>query len=415
MLDVAKLKKDFPIFDGKGGALVYLDNAATSQKPAQVINALSDFYGKHNANVHRGIYELSETATQMYEGAREKVARFIGARAPDEVIFTSGTTQTINLVAGMLAGVFGPGTAVLVTNAEHHSNFVPWQQVAKRTGAAFKVVAVDDNGAVSLDDFSRTIKSVQEQGLTVRVVAFSHVSNVLGTELPVKGIVKVVKELCGDDVLVVVDGAQAVPHLPVNVQGLGCDFYAFSGHKMLGPTGTGVLWGKRDLLEGLAPAIFGGGMINEVTQADTSWAALPQKFEAGTPNIAGAIGLGAAIDYLSAVGMANIQAHDADLAAYALEKLSKIAGVRILGPQSAQDRRSLVAFVVAGIHAHDVAAVLAQENVCVRAGHHCTMPLNRAFGAPASVRASFYLYNTRSDVDKLIAGLHKAIAILKTK
>ncbi len=413
-LDVKTIKKDFPIFED--GSLIYLDSAATSQKPVVVVDAVRDFYFRHNANVHRGIYRLSEDATSMYEAARKSVADFIGAKSEQEVVFTSGTTQSINLIAGMLAGNFiSLGTAVLVTNAEHHSNFVPWQQAAKRTGAAFEVMAVDGSGAVSLDDFSRAIKLVQERGLKVGVVAFSHVSNVLGTEFPVKGIVKLVRELCGGDALVVVDGAQAVPHIPVNVQSLGCDFYAFSGHKMLGPTGTGVLWGRRDLLEKFAPVIYGGGMISEVTKADTSWASLPQKFEAGTPNIAGAAGLGAAIGYLNNVGIENIRAHDADLVEYALEKLSEIKDVRIIGPRYAQNRRSLVSFVVDGIHAHDAAAVLAEGNVCVRAGHHCTMPLHASFKVPASVRASFYLYNTRDDADSLVASLHRAIAILKGK
>jgi cysteine desulfurase / selenocysteine lyase len=405
-MDTKELRKDFPILSRKinGRKLVYLDNAATSQKPKQVINAITAYYEKHNSNVHRGLHTLSEEATDMYEEARRKVAKFIRAAYPEEIIFTRNTTEALNRVNSSWAiNNLKKGDVILTTNSEHHSNLIPWQILAKYTEATLEFIEVNENGKIPLAKFEKVITD------KVKLIAISHASNTLGTIFPVKRICKLAKEV---GARVVVDGAQALPHMEVNVQSLGCDFYAFSGHKMLGPTGIGVLWAKKELLEKMEPYEYGGGMIRNVTTQDATWADIPDKFEAGTPNIAGAVGLGAAIDYLSDIGMENIREHEVKLNKYALEKLSMVGGISIFGPKDPQKRTGLIAFTIDGIHAHDIASVLSSEGVAVRSGHHCTMPLHKSLEIPASVRASYYLYNTSEEIDVLVKGIEKAKKIL---
>ncbi|MFZ5424274.1 MAG: cysteine desulfurase [Patescibacteria group bacterium] len=409
MINVDEIKKDFPILSRKVGdySLVYLDNAATSQKPVQVVEAISDYYLNHNANVHRGIHMLSEEATDMYEYSRTTVAQFINANKDSEVVFTSGTTEGLNLVAygwGML-NVF-EDDVILISGIEHHSNLVPWQQVAKAAKAKLEVIPFDITGTLLLEDIKNFLDLYENK---VKAIVISHASNVLGTITPIKDIKKLVSNY---NTKVIVDGAQAIPHMPVNVQNLGCDFYAFSGHKMLGPTGIGVLWGKQQLLEDMSPIKFGGGMIHEVAFTNSTWAKVPEKFEGGTPNIAGAVGLSAAIKYLNSVGIDNIREHEVLLTKYALEKLQGIEGLEILGPTDALKRTGLVAFTLKGIHAHDVAAVLNEQGVAVRSGHHCTMPLHTTLQIVASTRASYYLYNDKGDIDKLVSGILKAKEVL---
>jgi cysteine desulfurase / selenocysteine lyase len=401
------IKKDFPILKRKIGVndLVYLDNAATAQKPQAVIDALVDYYSNHNANVHRGLHTLSEEATEMYEEARKAVADFIGAAHPEEIIFTKGATESLNRVAiGWALKNLKKDDEIVVTDFEHHSNLIPWQEEARMIGAKVIVLDSDKNGEISLDDLKQKLS-----GGKVKLVAIAHASNVLGTILPVKEISKLAHE---HGALVCVDGAQAIPHLKVNVQSLGCDFYAFSGHKMLGPMGIGILWARKDLLEQMEPYEFGGGMIDVVSYTDATWAQMPEKFEAGTPGVADAIGLHAAIDYLKTIGMENIRQHEIDLNKYALEKLGDIKQVHILGPLDPQKRTGLVTFWVDKVHAHDVASVLNSMGVAVRSGHHCTMPLHKKLGLAATTRASYYLYNTKEDIDKLVEGVNKAIKIL---
>jgi cysteine desulfurase/selenocysteine lyase len=405
-MDPKKLKKDFPIFARKmnGNELVYLDNAATSQKPKQVIDAIVDYYENHNANVHRGIHTLSEEATQMYEDARKKIARFIGAKYPEEITFTKGTTESLNRI-NYEWGVenLKKGDVILVTEAEHHSNLIPWQVLAQITGAKLDFIEVDESGEISLEDFEGKLNN------NVKLVAVFHASNVLGTILPVKRICEMVKKA---GALVSFDGAQAVPHMKVDVQSIGCDFYSFSGHKMLGPMGTGVLWVRRELAEKMEPYEYGGGMIDTVKFDSATWADLPEKFEAGTPNVAGAVGLAAAVDYLEEVGMDEIRSHEIELNKYALEKLQKIKGIKIFGPLDPEKRAGLVAFDIEGVHGHDIAAILNSEGIAVRSGHHCAMPFHKKMGVSATTRASYYLYNTKEDLDKLIEGIKKARKIL---
>jgi cysteine desulfurase/selenocysteine lyase len=402
MFDSKKIKEDFPILNKKvnGKELVYLDNAATSQKPQVVIDAISDYYSSHNSNVHRGVHTLSERATDMYEDARKTAAEFIGATIPDEIIFTKGVTESLNMVAfGWAVAKLSKDDVILVTESEHHSNLVPWQAVAKKTGATLRVLKMNENGEIPMGVFKKELTD------EVKVVALSHTSNVLGTIFPIKEVCSLAKKV---GAVVSVDGAQAIPHLKVNVQSLGCDFYSFSGHKMLGPMGTGVLWGRKELLEEMNPYLFGGGMINTVSTTDATWAKVPQKFEGGTPNVGGVIGLSAAMDYLQTLGMDEIRKHEVELVEYAIKQLNGIEGVRILGPKEAEKRSGLVSFVLEGIHAHDVGALLSEEGVAVRSGHHCTMPLHEGLSISSSVRASVYLYNDKADVDKLIAGVEKA-------
>lgn len=392
-------KKDFPILNQEvnGHPLVYLDSAASSQKPIQVIEALRQYYESYNSNVHRGVHTLGSKATDAYEGAREKVRRFINARQVKEIIFTRGTTTAINLVASSYARTrLVPGDEIVLTPAEHHSNLIPWQQVAKQTGATLKYFPLESDGTLDLDKVKETITP------RTKLVAIQQVSNVLGTVHPIKEISQIVHQQGG---VIVVDGAQSTPHMKVDVQELDVDFFAFSGHKMLGPTGIGVLYGKEKWLEEMEPVEFGGEMIDYVDLYEASWKELPWKFEGGTPIIAGAIGLGAAIDYLESIGMEKIEAHDRALAKFAYEKLSQIDGLTIFGPKG--ERMGLVTFNLENVHPHDVATVLDAEGIAVRAGHHCCQPLMRILGVTATARASFHIYNDEQDIDRLVAGLQK--------
>jgi len=403
------IRKDFPILKRKinGNPLVYFDNAATSQKPQQVIDSLSEYYSNHNANIHRGLHTLSEEATEMYEEAREKVARFIGARYPEEIIFTKGTTESLNRVAVSWAlAKLKKDDLILLTDFEHHSNMIPWQEKAKVIGAKVDYFESDENGEITLAEVKKKFDIYAGK---VRLISITHASNVLGTIVPVKEICKLAHE---KNILVCVDGAQSIPHVKVNVQSLGCDFYAFSAHKMLGPMGVGVLWVRKELLEKMEPYEFGGGMIDEVTYEKATWSELPLKFEAGTPNVADVIGLGSAIDYLESIGMEKIREHEIELNKYALEKLTKISGLEIIGPKEAEKRTGLISFIMKNIHAHDIASVLNGYGIAVRSGHHCAMPYHVKHGFSATTRVSFYLYNTKEEIDKLEDALKKAVKIL---
>ncbi|WP_141603795.1 cysteine desulfurase [Terrilactibacillus laevilacticus] len=397
-MDEALIKRHFPILDQEVNEhpLVYLDSGATSQKPNTVIDAISKYYKEYNSNVHRGVHTLGTMATEGYENAREKVRQFIHAKSTEEVIFTRGTTTSLNLVAQSYGRAnVHEGDEIVITPMEHHANLIPWQQVAKLTGATLKYIPMQEDGTLSLEDIKETITD------QTKIVAVTHVSNVLGTINPVKEIAKIAHE---HQAVIVVDGAQSTPHMPVDVQDLDVDFYAFSGHKMLGPTGIGVLYGKQDLLENMEPVETGGDMIEFVGLYDSTWKELPWKFEAGTPTIAGAIGLGAAIDFLNQVGMDKIHAHEDEIATYALDVLSEVEGISIYGPKK---RGGLVTFNIEGVHPHDVSTVLDAEGIAVRAGHHCAQPLMKCLSVSATVRASFYLYNTKDDIDRLVEGIKK--------
>ncbi|MEW2511700.1 cysteine desulfurase [Streptomyces sp. NPDC046870] len=401
--DVDALRKDFPILRrtvASGAPLVYLDSGATTQKPLQVLDAERDFYLTHNAAVHRGAHQLAGEATEAYEQARHAVARFIGA-ADDEVVFTKNTTEGINLVAYALgnAGRLGPGDRIVVTEMEHHANLVPWQQLAERTGATLDWFGLTDDGRL---DLSRADELLDER---TKVLALTHQSNVLGTINPVRALAD---RAHAHGALVVVDGAQSVPHRPVDVGGLGADFLAFSGHKMLGPNGVGVLWGRAGLLAGLPPFLTGGSMIEIVEMDRTTFLPPPQRFEAGVPMTAQAVGLAAAVEYLERLGMAEVAAHEDTLTARALELLAEVPGVRVVGPADLTDRGSAVSFTVDGVHPHDVGQVLDERGVAVRVGHHCARPIVRRYGIPATTRASFYVYNTLDEVDALVDGVRAA-------
>jgi cysteine desulfurase/selenocysteine lyase len=401
-LDARKLREDFPIFEQliHDHPLAYLDTAASAQKPRAVLDAMTRFYETSYANIHRGVYDLGERATEAYEGAREKVRGFVNADSTREVVFTHNVTAALNLVAyGWGLDNLGPGDVVAVTEMEHHSNFVPWQYIAGRTGAEFAVVPVNANGELQLDE----LDSIATRG-NVKLLACVHVSNSLGTVNPLERLVAWGRE---QGALVVVDGAQAVPHRAVDVQAIGADFYAFTGHKMCAPTGIGVLWGRTEHLEAMSPFELGGHMIRKVTVERTTWNELPHKFEAGTAPIAEAVGLGAAIDYLDAIGLEAIERHEHELLDYALPKLDALDGVKVFGP-SADRRAGIVSFEVEGAHPHDVAQVLDWEGVAVRAGHHCNQPLMAKLGVPATTRASFYLYTVPEEIDRLVAGVEKA-------
>ena len=396
-LDVAKLRADFPALQltVRGKPLVYLDNAATSQKPRAVLDALRHYYEEGNANVHRGVHYLSEHATAAYEGAREKARRFLNAREAREVIFVRGTTEGVNLVASSFGRAnLKPGDEVLVSAMEHHSNIVPWQLVCEERGAKVTVIPMNRRGELLLDEYERLL------GPRTRIVAVAHVSNSLGTINPIAEMVRLAH---ARGVPVLVDGAQAAPHLPIDVQALGCDFYTVSGHKMFGPTGIGLLFGQAERLEALPPYQGGGDMIRSVTFAKTTFAPIPAKFEAGTPHIAGAIGLGAAIDYLAGLDRDALATHEQDLLGYATDQLAALPGVRLIG--TAAHKASVVSFVVEGVHAHDVGTIVDREGVAIRTGHHCTQPVMEFFGIPATARASFAFYNTRADVDALVAAV----------
>jgi cysteine desulfurase / selenocysteine lyase len=400
-LDARKLRADFPIFEQQihGHPLAYLDSAASSQKPRQVLDAMNSLYETSYANIHRGVYDLGERATEAYEGAREKARTFINADSTREVVFTRNVTEALNLVAYAWGlDNLGPGDIVLVTEMEHHSNFVPWQYIARRTGAEFLAVPVDDQGELQLDE----LDSIAARG-RLKLLACTYVSNSLGTVNPVERLAQWAHER---DAIVVVDAAQAAPHRRVDVQALGCDFLGLTGHKMCGPTGIGVLWGRRELLEKMSPFQLGGHMIRKVTLEETTWNELPHKFEAGTAPIAEAVGLGAAIDYVTDVGLDNLEAYEQELLDYALPRLEEVPGVRLFGPR-AERRAGIVSFEVEGVHPHDVAQILDWDGVAVRAGHHCNQPLMRRLGVPATTRASFYLYTVPDEIDRLVAGLHK--------
>src|SRR3989344_1773868 len=392
-------KDDFPILLNTG--MIYLDNSATSQKPQQVIEAITHFYENSNANVHRGIYRLSQQATVLYEKAHEIVGTFIGA-SPDEIIFTSGTTDSLNLLARSLSWNLQNGDEIVLTEMEHHSNLVPWQQIAKERGAVLKFIPVTAEYYLDMKKARELITS------KTKIVSVVHISNVLGTINPVHEIAQLAHEV---GAVCVVDAAQSVPHLPINVQELDCDFLAFSGHKMCGPTGIGVLYGKKELLRKLVPSTFGGGMIREVSFNDATWADVPAKFEAGTPNIAGAVGLAAAIEYLQTIGMKNIWQHTHSLTEYALTKLSAIEGVTIIGPPAGKDRGAVISFTMNGLHPHDVSELLDKENIAVRGGHHCAMPLMKKLGVQGTTRASLYLYTTKEDVDAFVNVIQNIVSV----
>jgi cysteine desulfurase/selenocysteine lyase len=398
-LDPAALKADFPILDQEvfGHPLVYLDSAASSQKPLAVLQAMDDYYRQDNANVHRGIYQLSERATAAYEGARSKVARLIGAPDPRTIIWTRNATEAINLVAYSWGRKhISRGDVIVLTEMEHHANLVPWQILAQEKDADLEFIPITDDGILRQDVFDVLL------ALKPKLVAFTHVSNTLGTINPVEEMTRKAHEA---GAVVLIDGAQAVPHLPVNVAEIGCDFYAFSGHKALAPTGSGVLWGRRELLEAMPPFLGGGDMIREVHLRRSEWNELPWKFEAGTPDISAQIGLGVAADYLLAIGMENVRAHERDLVTYALETLAReVPGITLYGPPADQ-RGGVIPFNLPGVHPHDVAQVLDRFGVAIRAGHHCTMPLHERLDLAATARASFQVYTTREDIDALVAGL----------
>ncbi|HEM5203699.1 TPA: cysteine desulfurase [Streptococcus suis] len=398
-MDFERIRKDFSILDQvvNDEPLVYLDNAATTQKPQQVLDVLADYYQKDNANVHRGVHTLSERATARYEAARQKVADFIQAKSSKEILFTRGTTTGLNWVAQFAKEILQPDQEVIISVQEHHSNIIPWQQACQQTGAKLRYVTLKDG---ELDVTS--LKSMLSE--KTKFVSLAHVSNVLGSVAPIGEIAELVHAV---GAYLVVDGAQSVPHMAVNVQELDVDFYAFSGHKMVGPTGIGVLYGKEELLNRMSPVEFGGEMIDFVYEQSATWKELPWKFEAGTPNIAGAIGLGAAVDYLMEIGMDAIQAHEAELVDYVFPKLQAIPGLTIYGSQDLSKRTGVIAFNLDDLHPHDVATALDYEGVAVRAGHHCAQPLLRYLQVPATVRASFYIYNTKADCDKLVEALIK--------
>lgn len=405
-LNVAAIREDFPILQQtvNGKPLVYLDSAATSQKPEAIIQVLDEYYRKYNANIHRGVYALAEEATAQYEGARKKVQKFIGAKSYRQVIYTRNATEALNLVAYAWGRAnIREGDEIVATLLEHHSNIVPWQLLAKEKNATLKFIEVDDQALLRADQIESLITE------RTKLVAATMMSNVAGTITPIKQIIErahAVGAVC------VVDAAQAVPHLPVDVQALAVDFLACSGHKMLGPF-VGILYGKRALLEAMNPFLGGGDMIREVYRDHSNWNELPWKFEAGTPAIAEAIGLGAAVDYLTALGMENVRAHERALVAYALDQLRGVEGVRIVGPLDPDQRGGVIAFDFAGVHPHDVAQVLDREGICVRAGHHCAMPLHEHYGLAATTRASFYVYNTPEEVDRLVETLAKVRKIFK--
>jgi cysteine desulfurase/selenocysteine lyase len=405
-LDAQKLRSDFPIFGEMihGKPLAYLDSAASSQKPRQVLDTLREFYETSYANVHRGVYTLSERATAGYEGAREKAAAFVNAPAAREVVFTRSATESINLVAYAWGlDNLGPGDLVLVTELEHHSNFVPWQYIAKRTGADFRMLPIDDGGELRLDGLDELAGDAR-----VKVLATNLVSNSLGTVNPVERLAAWAHQR---DAIMVVDAAQGAPHHQVDVQALGCDFLAFSSHKLCGPSGVGALWGRAELLERMAPFNLGGHMIRSVRLEETTWGDLPYKFEAGTMPIAEAVGFGAAMDYVGEVGLEAIAEYESELVAYALDSLEELGGITTYGPPP-ERRAGIVSFNVEGIHPHDVAQVLDSEGVAIRAGHHCCQPLMARLGVAATNRASFYLYTVPEEIDRLVEGLHKTRKIL---
>jgi cysteine desulfurase/selenocysteine lyase len=403
------IRKDFPILKRtvrENKALVYLDNASTTQKPNQVIDAITDFYRNHNANIHRAVYALAEEATELYEQTRDKIADFINIKNKKEIIFVRGTTEAINLVAYAWGrDHLKEGDIIVTTEYEHHSNIVPWQLLTKEKGAKLEYIGMDDDGELILDDLDKYLATGK-----VKLVTFSLVSNVLGT---ISDAEKIISKCKAAGVLTLIDGAQAVPHMKVDVEKLGCDFFAFSGHKMLGPTGIGILWVRTSVLETMNPFQGGGDMIREVHKYETTWNDLPYKFEAGTPSIADVVGFGAAIDYLSKIGMDNIRQHEIELTSYALEKLSSVKGLHIYGTKDISKRGGVISFNFADVHPHDVAQIIDGEGIAIRSGHHCAQVLMERLDVAATSRASFYIYNTKEEIDKLIISLNKVARIFK--
>lgn len=407
MINTNEIKKDFPIFNRKinGKELVYLDNAATTQKPKEVVDAIADFYFNHNANVKRGSYTLGDEATDLFEKSRGIVAEFIGAATPKEIIFTKNSTESLNIVAfswGLNNIV--EGDEILTTVAEHNSSLLPWMEVANRKNAKIVYVEANEKGEVSAKDFETKMSERS------KVIVISHASNVLGSILPVKEICSVAKKF---GTVVCVDGSQAAPNMLVNVKSLGCDFYAFSGHKMLGPMGVGILWGKRELLEFMPPVFMGGGMIKSFNDSNHDWFEIPDRFEAGTPNVADAVGFGIALNYLNKIGMENIREHEIALNGYLINKLLETPQINILGPLNPTKRVGLTSFTIKGIHPHDISAVLNTEGIAVRSGMHCAMKLHKDLNIPASTRVSYYIYNSTEDIDKLVRGIYRALDILR--
>ncbi len=403
------LRNDFPILkrtvrDNK--PLVYLDNASTTQKPNQVIDSITDFYRNHNANIHRAVYALAEEATEAYEATRDKIANFINIKNRQEIIFVRGTTEAINLVAYAWGRPhIKEGDIIVTTEYEHHSNIVPWQLLTQEKGAKLEYIGMDDNGELILDDLDKYLATGK-----VKLVTFSLMSNVLGT---ITDVDKIIEKCKAAGVLTLIDAAQAVPHMKVDLEKLGCDFFAFSGHKMLGPTGIGVLWARKSVLETMSPFHGGGDMIREVHKYETTWNDLPYKFEAGTPNIADVVGFGAAIDYLTKIGMDNVREHEVELTKYAMEKLSEVKGIHIYGTKDISKRGGVISFNFAGVHPHDVAQIIDGEGIAVRSGHHCAQVLMERLNVAATSRASFYIYNTKEDIDALVSSLNKVAKVFK--
>jgi cysteine desulfurase/selenocysteine lyase len=402
-----ELRNDFPIFKKKinGKELVYLDNASTTQKPYSVINSITDFYTNYNSNIHRAVYQLAEEATTLYEQSREKIANFINVR-PEEIVFTRNTTESINLIAHSWARTnLKKDDGIAITELEHHSNIVPWQILSQEIGTRLEYVGIDENGFLDLEHLIELISSKK-----VRLVSLSHMSNVLGTIVPIERIIKISHE---NDIPVLVDGAQSVPHMPVNVKNMDCDFLVFSAHKMLGPTGVGVLYAKKEFLEKMRPFMAGGDMIKEVFKFHTNYNEVPYKFEAGTPNIADVVGFGAAIDYLKKIGMENIRKHEIDLTKYALESILSINQLTVYGPKDPNYRGGVISFNIADIHPHDLATIMNDHGIAIRSGHHCAQVLMQRLDVPATSRASFYIYNTKEEIDKFVNAIKEAGRIFK--
>ena len=399
-----RIRDEFPILDQQinGEDLIYLDNAASTQKPKSVINAIKDYYENDHSNVHRGVHTLSVRATEAYENARAKVAEFLNSPNKHQIIFTKGTTDSVNLIASSVTNLIQEDDEILITSMEHHSNIVPWQELCKRTGAVLKVIPINENGDLMIEEYKNMVSE------KTKLISVVHLSNTLGTINPIEDIIEFAKS---NDVITVIDGAQAAGHLPIDVQKLDCDFYLFSGHKIFGPTGIGVLYGKEEILNQMDPYQFGGEMILKVTFEETTYNDLPHKYEAGTPNIAGAVGIGASIDFINGLDRDLAHEHEMSLHNYALEQLEMIEGVRIIG--NSKNKSSIISFVVDGIHPHDIGTIINQKGIAVRTGHHCTMPLMDFYGIPGTVRASFSIYNNHSEVDKLIEAIMLAIKMLK--
>ena len=399
-----RIREEFPILDQKinGEDLIYLDNAASTQKPKAVINAIKDYYENDHSNVHRGVHTLSVRATEAYENARVKVREFLNSPNNHQIIFTKGTTDSINLIATSITSLINENDEILITAMEHHSNIVPWQELCKRTGAVLKIIPINENGEILIDDYKDMVSA------KTKLISVVHLSNTLGTINPIEDIIKIAKS---HDVITVIDGAQAAGHLPIDVQQLDCDFYLFSGHKIFGPTGIGVLYGKEEILNRIDPYQYGGEMILKVTFEETTYSSLPHKFEAGTPNIAGAVGIGASIDFINGLDRDLCHEYEMSLHDYALNQLEQIDGIRIIGKSS--HKSAIISFVIDGMHPHDIGTIINQKGIAVRTGHHCTMPLMDFYEIPGTVRASFSIYNNHSEIDKLIDAIKLAIKMLK--